>query len=75
MAIDEKYYDRLDEELTLTDPPVDTNGQGVFAKERKSIIVLNADDVTIAKELAKMEDLSVSDYVTRTLRAQLAAAS
>jgi hypothetical protein len=73
VAIDEVYYDKLDEELTLVDPLVDVDTQGYFSKLHTSIVMLPYEDAIIAKELAKRENLSVSEYLSQTLRMQLTA--
>ncbi|MDR1015414.1 MAG: hypothetical protein LBL86_10625 [Coriobacteriales bacterium] len=73
MVIDEKYYDKLDEELTRVDPVIDRDTQGYFDKQHASIVMLRREDTIIARELAKKANLSVSDYLSQTLKMRLAA--
>jgi hypothetical protein len=71
MPIDEKYYDQLDQELTDTTPEIDWNSHGIFSATGASGIILERTDMNLAQELARRENLSVNEYISRTLRKEL----
>jgi hypothetical protein len=73
MIKDDEYYDRLDDELTQNTPEIALDRKGSFETVYASIVLLEYTDMTIAKVLAQRENMTVSDYLARTLRSQLAA--
>jgi hypothetical protein len=73
--IDEVYYKELDEEFTQNPPDIDTNRLGYFAETKAAAIVLKHEDIEIAKALARRESLSVSEFLSKTLRRELLAVS
>ncbi|MDR2672454.1 MAG: hypothetical protein LBC35_04045 [Coriobacteriales bacterium] len=72
MIKDDEYYNRLDDELTVTIPEIDMSKNGSLSITYANIVVLTPEDMTIAKSLAAKKQVSVSDYFSQTLREQLA---
>jgi hypothetical protein len=71
MPIDEEYYNQLDQELTDTTPEIDWGSRGIFSATGASGIILERTDMNLAQELARRENLTVSEYISRTLRKEL----
>jgi hypothetical protein len=72
MVKDDGYYDMLDVELTETTPDIDMENRGSLGTVYASIVLLPPNDMIIAQTLASRKNLSVSDYLSQTLREQLA---
>jgi len=72
MIKDDKYYNNLDEDMTVNLPAINMGGTGSLGVVYANIVALTPEDMTIAKLLASQNHTTVSDFLSIAIREQLA---